>query len=302
MACLLVLGIWLLLDGTRRHALPWGLAARIGLPLAAISLAGTAVSFPLLFSNYDTAFPLQSFDVVLLTGLVIAALGLFVALACGAAIILALRPDAVAVFRRAERRRLSLDAVFAAGLAAVGVAALDRLQWLLIDRFHPQALLSVSAQMSYGTAAAALPGLAGASQSALFWLALLALIVYAVGSLGRWPGAAMLAGLLAAAAFVPSGVHNGGELSLYFVITLVWLAAGVMFVKYFARANYLAYLLTVWTLALLERAADLLAQPAAALRLQGALLIALLLATLLWAVAPALDRRKPITMVVRNPD
>jgi hypothetical protein len=114
LACLLVLGIWLLLDGTRRRALPWGLAMRIALPLAGISLAATAVLFPLFFSNYDTAFPLQSFEVVLLTGLVIAALGLFVALACGAALILALRPDALAVFRRADRRRLSLDAVFAA--------------------------------------------------------------------------------------------------------------------------------------------------------------------------------------------
>jgi hypothetical protein len=107
---------------------------------------------------------------------------------------------------------------------------------------------------------------------------------------------------VAAAAFVPSAVHNAGELSLYYVITLLWLAAGALFVKYFARANYLAYLLTAWTLALLEKAADLLAQPAAALRLQGALLIALLLASLLWAVAPALNRRKPITMVVPDPD
>jgi len=292
LACLLVLGIWLLLDGTRRRALPWGLAMRIALPLAGISLAATAVLFPLFFSNYDTAFPLQSFEVVLVTGLVIAALGLFVALACGAALILALRPDALAVFRLADRRRLSLDAVFAAALAAVCIAALDRLQWVLIDRFHPQALLSITAQMSYGTAAAALPGISGASQSTLSWLALLALIAYAVRSLERWRGAAVLAGLVAAAAFVPSAVHNSGELSLYYVITLVWLAAGALFVKYFARANYLAYLLTAWALALLEKAADLLAQPAAALRLQGALLIALLLATLLWAVAPALNRRR----------
>jgi hypothetical protein len=212
------------------------------------------------------------------------------------------RPDAIGVFRRAERRRLSLDAVFAAALATLGVAALDRLQWLLIDRFHPQALLSVNAQTSYGTAAAALPALAGACQSALFWLALVALIAHAVPSLERWRGAVLVAALAAAAAFVPSGVHNGGELSLYYLIMLVWLAAGALFVKYIARGNYLAYLLTAWTLALLERAADLLAQPADALRLQGALLIALWMATLLWAVAPALERRKPITMVVRDRD
>jgi hypothetical protein len=67
----------------------------------------------------------------------------------------------------------------------------------------------------------------------------------------------------------------------------MYLAFAVMFVKYVARRNYLAYLLSAWTLALLDKGVDLFSQPAADLRLQGGILIALLLATVAWAVAPA---------------
>jgi hypothetical protein len=59
----------------------------------------------------------------------------------------------------------------------------------------------------------------------------------------------------------------------------------VGFVKYFARGNYLAYLLIAWTLALLDKGADLFSQPAAGLRFQGGILIALLLGTLAWVLS-----------------
>jgi len=299
-ASLLVLAIWLLVDRTRKHALRWRRALWIALPLAAIALAGMAVQFPLLFSQYDTAMPLQSFEVMTITGLAISALALFVALACGAALILSLRPDALAVFQRATRKLLGLDALYAAGLAAVLAAALGRIRWILIDRFHPQALLSAGPRTVFGTAAPAASGIAGACQETLFWLALLVLLAYAAQLLARRPWAAALAVLAGAAAFVPSPVHTAGEFFLYYAIMLAYAAAAVAFARYFARGNALAYVLTVWTLSLAGRAADLLGQPDGALRFQGGVLAALLLATLVWAVAPALVRRKPITMVLRD--
>jgi hypothetical protein len=57
------------------------------------------------------------------------------------------------------------------------------------------------------------------------------------------------------------------------------------------RRNYLGYLLIASTLALLDKGADLLAQPAASLRLQGGILIAVLVATLIWAAAPVFPFR-----------
>ena len=285
-AGVLVLGIWLLIERTRQGSLRWGRALWAALPLGAITLAGMAMTFPLLFGQYPTTFSLESFEATLGVGLFIGALVLFIAIACGVALILALAPDALAVFRRANRKVSGVDAVFAAGLAAVLAIALGRLRWLAIDRFHPQALLSADARTVFATISPAASGIASACQEALFWLALLAVVAYLVRYLERWPGAAALAGLAAVAGLVPATVHTGGEFLLYYAIRLIYLAAAVLVVKYMVRRNYLAYLLIAWTLALLDKGGDLLAQPAAPLRLQGGVLIALLAATLAWALAP----------------
>jgi membrane protease YdiL (CAAX protease family) len=300
-AGLLVLGVWVLIERTRKHALGWRTALWVALPLAGIALAGMALQFPLLFSQYDTAIPLQSFEVVMITGLAISALALFIALAAGVALILALRPEAPAARRRAGRRLLGVDALCAAGLAVALAAALDRLRWMLIDRFHAEALLSAGPRTMFGTASPAALGIAGACQETLFWLALLVLIAHAAALLRGRAWAVPLAVVAGAAGFVPSTAHTPGEFFLYFGILLAYIAAAFVFVRYFARGNYLAYLLTVWTLALAGRAADLVTQPSGALRFQGGALLAVLLGTLLWAVAPALARRKPITMELRDP-
>ena len=282
-ASLLVMGIWLLIDRTRQRTLPWGQALWAVLPLAAITLAGMALTFPLLFSQYPTTFSLESFEATLGVGLFIGALAASIAIACGVAVILALESDALALFRKANRKLLGMDAVFTAGLAAVLAVALGRLRWLLIDRFHPQALLSADARTAFASLSPAASGIASACQETLFWLALLALVAHLVRYLERWPGAAVLAGLAAAAGFVPGTVHTAGEFLLYYAIRLIYLAAAVLFVKYVVRRNYLAYVLIAWTLSLLDKGADLLSQPAAPLRVQGGILIALLGVTLIWA-------------------
>jgi hypothetical protein len=106
--------------------------------------------------------------------------------------------------------------------------------------------------------------------------------------------------LLAVAALVPSGTHTPAEFLLYAGINLGELAATLLFALYFARGNYLAWLLTAWALALVPRCADLLSQPYPALHEQGWLVIVLLAATLIWATAPALLHPKPITLAVRD--
>ena len=282
----LVLGIWLLIERTRQGTLRWGRALWTALPLGAITLIGMGMTAPLLLSQYPTTFSLEAFEATLGVGLFIGALALFIAIACSVALILALVPDALAVFRRANRKVFGVDAVFAAGLAAVLVTALGRLRWLLIDRFHAQALLSADARTAIATLSPTASGIASACQEALSWLALLALVAYLVRYLERWPGAAVVGGLAAAAGLVPGTVHTAGEFLLYYAIRLIYLAAAVLLVKHIVRRNYLAYLLIAWTLALLDKGADLLAQPAAPLRLDGVILMVLLLATFVWALAP----------------
>jgi hypothetical protein len=289
-ASFLVLGIWLLIENTRRGTLRWGQALWGALPLGAITLAGMAMTFPLLFSQYPTTFSLESFEATLGVGLFIGAIALFIALACGVALLLAVHPDALTVFRTANRKLCGMDAVFAAGLAAVLAIALGRLRWLLIGRCHPQALLSADARTAFATISPAASGIASACQETLFCLVLLAVVAHLVRYLRRWPGAAIVAGLAAAAGLVPGTVHTAGEFLLYYAIRLIYLAAIVLFVKYMVRQNYLAYLLIAWTLALLDKGADLLSQPDAALRLQGGILMVLLAATLIWA-APVTSLR-----------
>jgi hypothetical protein len=296
-AGLLVLGMWLLIDRTRQRTLRWGKALWTALPLGAVTVAGMALTFPLLFSQYPTTFPLESFEATLGVGLFIGALALFIAIACGVAAILAVEPDALAALRMVNRKLLGMDALFAACAAAVLVAALGRVRWLLIDRFHPQALLSADARTAFATLSPAASGIASACQETLFWLALMAVVAYLVRYLRRWPGAAVLAGLAAAAGLVPGTVHTAGEFFLYYAIRLIYFAAAVLFVKYIARRNYLAYLAIAWTLSLLDKGADLLSQPAAALRVQGGILIAVLAATLIWmALIPlrARDSGRPV--------
>jgi membrane protease YdiL (CAAX protease family) len=286
-AGLLVLGLWLLIEHTRRGTLRWGRALWTALPLGAITLAGMAMTFPLLFSQYPTTFPLESFEATLGVGLFIGALAMFIAIACGVGLLLALYPDARAVWRAANRKLAGVDALFAAFLAAALAAMLDSFRWQLVDDFHAQALLSADARTAFATISPSVSGIASACQEALFWLVLLAIAAHLVGYLRRWPGAAVLTGFVAAAGLVPGTVHTVGEFFLYYAIRLMYLAFAVAFVKYVARGNYLAYLLSAWTLALLDKGVDLFSQPAADLRLQGGILIAVLLATVAWAVGPA---------------
>jgi hypothetical protein len=289
-ATLLLVGLWVLVDRTRQRVLRWGRALRLALPVGVITLVGMALHFPLLLAQYPTAYPLPTFTVMMSVELLIRALATFIALLCGAALIVALRPDAVLVLRPAARRLFANDALFATGLAIVLTIALNRLQWVLIDRFHAEALLTASARTAFATLSPALSGIASACQETLFCLALLVLITYVVQWLERWRGSAILAGLAAAAAVVPGTVHTAGEFFAYYAIRLLYLAAAVLFVKYVVRGNYLAYLLIAWTLSLVGKGADLLSQGALPLLLQGGILIALLLATLVWAWLPTFTR------------
>jgi hypothetical protein len=66
---------------------------------------------------------------------------------------------------------------------------------------------------------------------------------------------------------------------------LIYFAAAVLLVKYIARRNYLAYLAIAWTLSLLDKGGDLLAQPSG-FAPAGRHPDRVLAATLAWALAP----------------
>ena len=283
-ASLVVLGIWLLIERTRQRTLPWSRALWMALPLGLMTVAGMLMSLPVMLSQYPTTFSLEAFEATMGVGLFIGALVMFLALACGVALILALRPDAAAVWGGFSRKVFGMDAVWAAGAAVVALAALGRLRDVAIDRFHANALLSANAETTFGGWSPAVSAIAAACQSTVFWLTLTALAVYVVQRVERRPGLAILAGMAAAAGLVPGSVHSPGEFLLYYAIRVGYLAAIVLFVRYFVRGNLLSYLLIAWSAALVDSIANLVAQPAAELRMQGFVLIGVLGASLVWVL------------------
>jgi len=120
-------------------------------------------------------------------------------------------------------------------------------------------------------------------------LSLLALLGYAAGLVNRHRWLTAVAALAAIAGFVPSQVHTPAEFSLHYAILLPAAGALWLFVRGFARANALAYLLSTLTLGLGHRALVLLEQPYGGLRLQGWAVLFLLALILGWAVRPVLS-------------
>jgi hypothetical protein len=207
-----------------------------------------------------------------------------------AAIIVTFYPDALPALRRANRAAMALDAFFAL-LAALGIVlALRQFQAILLDRFHGQAVFSISSPDIIASAAPALAALSAAVRGLLTDAALLGLIALLAWQLNRnWIRFA--AALLALCATIPGEVRTPGEFFLHYTISLAMAAAGVAFCWFFARRNYLAYALVLWLVALRTPMMQLLGSGNSALQVQGYLVAAIIAATLIWALAPAFLRR-----------
>jgi hypothetical protein len=95
--------------------------------------------------------------------------------------------------------------------------------------------------------------------------------------------------LIALCAAIPGEVRTPGEFLLHYALSLAMAAAGVVFCRYFARRNYLAYALVLWLMALRTPMMQLAGTGNPALQMQGYLLAAVMLATLVWAIFPAFD-------------
>jgi hypothetical protein len=113
--------------GTRAGVLPW----RRALPLAALltlpAVVARAFGLPAVFSRYDSQFTLPVFGVILAVGFVAGILVSYSVALLAVSLVLAVRPDAPAAFRRGggDGPRALLSAA-AAVLLVVGARALAR--------------------------------------------------------------------------------------------------------------------------------------------------------------------------------
>ena len=275
--------LYLLIQHTRQGRLRWRQALGVGLAPAALGVVSLAWGYPLLMQSYDTAVPLGTFQAMMAVGLGMAWIGMFLMLVCAAAVVLAVRPQGREVLALENRRRWGRDALVAAALALALMLAFGHLRGLVLNRFHAQALLSTGVPSDFAMTTPAVPALAGTLGGTLLGVGLLALGVFLVETLGKRRWLLVPLGVLAVAARVPGEVHTGGELALSYGLSLVGAAGLVAWVVWFARGNYLAYVLAFWVWAVAGQAESFLVQPAAELRRQGWIVVVVGVAGALWA-------------------
>jgi membrane protease YdiL (CAAX protease family) len=291
-AGLIVYAMWLLIQGTRHGFVRWRAALRLALPATLLFPVAPLLSVGLMMKSYRTDVPLETFQAMTYVSLAMSVIFGFLLMGAAAALVVTFYPDAVPALRRENRAATAFDAV-AALLAATGIALLvHRFQGILLDRFHAQAVLSISSPDIVASAAPALAALANAVRGLLTDAALLGLLALLAWQLAK-PWTRYGAALLALCATLPSEVRTPGEFLLHYAISLAMAGAGMAFCWFFARRNYLAYALTIWLMALRAPLMQLLGSGNRALEMQAWMVAAIMAATLIWAVAPALRRRGP---------
>jgi hypothetical protein len=92
---------------------------------------------------------------------------------------------------------------------------------------------------------------------------------------------------LLAFAAMPDDVRTPGEFALAYAAGLAAVAAAAVFCFRFARGNPLAYMLALWTLALRAPLAELFSNPAHGLAAQGAVVAAVLAASVAFVARGA---------------
>ena len=85
-----------------------------------------------------------------------------------------------------------------------------------------------------------------------------------------------------------------GELALHYGIALLTAVGAVLFCKKFARSNYLAYALVLWALSFRGPLGELFGTSIPAMHVQGWIVVAVLAASVVWAVLPAMTGKAEV--------
>ncbi len=273
----------------RAGIVPWRRALLLAALFTLPALLARAAGLPVVLSQYDTQFTLPMFLVVVGVGLAVGLLVSYVFALLAAALVLAVKPDAPAAFRRnAIDGRRALLAAAAAVLLVVAARALAR---------------SIGAAFPLDAGVGGFlfpPGVQGLlpAASVLDGVTSRFLLLAGGGALGalllsdvlRKP--AIRAGFLvfSAGAFAPFGARTWGEL---FVPVLAGSVVGAAFLAALAvllADDPRAYVFTAAGLGLAGGAADLLASGVPSWTWNGALAAGLLLVLFAWR---GLDRPAP---------
>ncbi|HEY2018739.1 MAG TPA: CPBP family intramembrane glutamic endopeptidase [Bryobacteraceae bacterium] len=290
----IVCGILLLVANIRHGLVRWRTVFRIAVPAALLAALGPLLSMRLLLQGYNTAIPLETFQAMMYVVVLMSAVFAFLMLAAAVALIASYYPESLHALRSANRRVAGVDALVALAAAAGLALFLHQLDAVLQGRFHSLALFSIGSPDLIVSAAPWAAAIAGAVRATIVNAALLGTAALVVRRL-RKPWMAVASLLLAVFAILPLDVRTPGEFALHYAMALATGAAAAAFCWIFARRNYLAYVLVLWTLALRGPLAELFGNPIPALEVQASLVAGVLAASIVWLVFPALGRRDKTT-------
>jgi membrane protease YdiL (CAAX protease family) len=282
----LVFGIWMLIGQIRRGAIPWRRALQLAIIPTAMMAIASGLSFRLnLYRGYDTSVAFGTFASMAWVGLAMQlALG-YAMYTAAAALVLSYFPESLSAFRPA-RRLLALDAVLLL-LAAFGLwHVCQQFGSVLTDRFHAVAFADVDQPSLTGLPLPALVALANIVRTLFTHAAILAVGVLLFQRLQKRWMIAVLA-IASACAMVAEGARTPAEFALEFVPALVTVACVLAFCLWFARSNYLAYVLVLTMGAVYEAGAELLH---GSLETHGFIVLAVVFVGFVWLVGTGLVR------------
>jgi hypothetical protein len=269
---------------------PWRRALLLAIVPALMTVIVSALAFHLaLYRNYDTAEPFGTAAVTAWVGMAMQMVFAFAMYTAAIAFVLSFFPQSLSAFR-SVRRVLALDAVLIL-LAAFGLWHFcHQLGEIFTDRFHSVAFAGVDEPSLTGLPMPALVALANIIRSVFTRAAILALGVLMYRKLSkRWMVAALA--LLSACAMVAEEVRTPGEFALEIALALVTVACVLAFCVWFARSNYLAYVMVLAMGAVHDAMAELLHSGNPTLESQGFIVLAAVFLGLVWAVGPGMVRR-----------
>ncbi len=261
-------------------------------PLALLGLLGILLSFSQVYRNYQTAIPLATFQTTAAASMLMSAAGLVLFGTVLFALLLCLYPDWTQSLSSGSRALLGRDALLVTAIAIALAGALPALTNWAMSRFPALALPTVYSADSVVSAFPALSAIASAAQRTLTQLVVLslAIFVWQITAHRRWLTAVIVFAVLCG--MLPGDVHTWGEFAFYFIDGLIGGAVILAICLWLARDNRLAYGLSVWAVTLSSAAAGFFVQQNARLTFNGWVVVAVVLASIAWTVAPAFARRK----------
>jgi hypothetical protein len=241
----------------------------------------------LTLQNYPTAIPLETYQATVYIVILMSVVFGFLLLGGAAALLTSFYPDSTAALRAPNRRLLGLDAALAL-LAAIGIGIfLHQVDGWLTDRFHALAILSIGSPDLIVSTAPALASITNAVRSTIFSAAMVGTVALIARRLPKgWMK--LLAGLVAVFILMPTDIRTPGELGFEYAFALLTGVGALLFCYRFARDNYLAYAIVLWVLSLRGPIGELFGTSLPAMQMQGWVIVAVLAASVLWAIFPAL--------------